>query len=1096
MKDYCLEVCVDSVESAVLAVKGGADRLELCSNLVIGGTTPGVSLFRQVRKACDVPIHVLLRPRYGDFLYTDREFFMLTEDEKMFMEMGADGIVAGCLKKDGSLDGERMEILKNTAGKGCLTLHRAFDLCRDPVQALEDAVSSGVDMILTSGQEETCLKGKKRIGELVRQALGRLEILAGGGVDEEAVLCLLREAGVRQFHMSGKRILESKMLYRRQGVHMGIPGIGEYQLFRADEEKIRRAAKVLSCQALGGGFLSETLKDEARSRFNQVLPFLGMRREEVLHGLSRCTKDEQILMKFLYGTMPLQDGGEYGFDLFLGFVSHALMLRDTMEWCRDIPEELFLHHVLYPRINSEKLEDCRRFFYDRLAGLVKGLSAREAVIAINYWCGEHVVYESTDRRTASPMALFRSGRGRCGEESVFAVTAFRSVGIPARQVYTPRWAHCDDNHAWVEVYVDGGWHFLGACEPEEELDLGWFMHASARALLIHTGIFGGTGKTFGELAGKDGRMVYYNVTSGYARTKFYEIQVVDESLNPVSGASVWIEILNMAEYCPVALLETDGNGKAGLTVGLGDIHVSARKGRYRCEMLCSVKDTDRTVMVLKQLLPDGLDEVWEDSDVEAPADTPDCRPVLAKGQKEKKREWPNRCAKIRKERGNSDEIRRFLSRDGNPDRKALMEGLTKKDYWDSKADVLESHLEYASPFRREWEERGQLEVYEKWILCPRIYLEEITAYRSWITEYFSREERERFQRNPEEIWNMVTEKVRYQPELDDETICASPCATLRLLWGNPISRKILFVAICRTFGIPARLNPVDLEAEYYRKGNFVPVRSRPLEKDPEEKPGQKGTAVLISQEGTVWRYRQNWTIGRLTEGRYKTLDYEGISFTDNRLSLILTPGYYRLITSGRLPGGNQLASEYRFRLKTGEQKEIPMRLRTGNLEEMLVDYRLEDFPVARKNGEEAVMLSSLLDKKDNIFALLSVGEEPTEHVLNEMLEQKEEINRLAGSGSRELGIVFVLQKEEDMENKTLKKVLGQIPLVRTVVGDFDEMAEPLARRIYVDPGQLPLLMAVEPGLRVVYGCSGYHAGSISLIRDLLQTIKENQEIKK
>jgi len=117
MKDYILEVCVDSVESAIAAVRGGAQRLELCANLVIGGTTPGVSQFKQIRKACDIPINVLIRPRYGDFLYTDYEFRMIAEDAQMFRELGADGIVAGFLKPDGNLDVERLKVLKEKVGE-------------------------------------------------------------------------------------------------------------------------------------------------------------------------------------------------------------------------------------------------------------------------------------------------------------------------------------------------------------------------------------------------------------------------------------------------------------------------------------------------------------------------------------------------------------------------------------------------------------------------------------------------------------------------------------------------------------------------------------------------------------------------------------------------------------------------------------------------------------------------------------------------------------------------------------------------------------------------------------------------------------------
>ena len=249
MKDYILEVCVDSVESAIAAVRGGAQRLELCANLVIGGTTPGVSQFKQIRKACDIPINVLIRPRYGDFLYTDYEFQMIAEDAQMFRELGADGIVVGFLKPDGNLDTQRLKELKKKVGTGSMTLHRAFDVCRDPYRSLEEAIEAGADTILTSGQQNTCLEGRKLLGELIRKAEGKIDIMAGSGVNVSTMACLMDEIDARSFHMSGKEIVDSGMIYRKENVSMGIPGIGEYDIFRTQEEEIRGAKKLMEEKA-------------------------------------------------------------------------------------------------------------------------------------------------------------------------------------------------------------------------------------------------------------------------------------------------------------------------------------------------------------------------------------------------------------------------------------------------------------------------------------------------------------------------------------------------------------------------------------------------------------------------------------------------------------------------------------------------------------------------------------------------------------------------------------------------------------------------------------------------------------------------------
>lgn len=245
MQKRLLEVCVDSVESAVNAQRGGADRLEICSNLLIGGTTPGVSQFRQIRRRCDLPLHVLVRPRFGDFLYTDAEFRMIAEDVRMFRELGADGVVVGCLNADGSLDLEKMKALRERADGIHVTLHRAFDMCRDPYEALEQSVDLGIHTILTSGQRNTCVDGREMLGDLIARADSRIEILVGGGVNAQVIERLIGEIHASSFHLSGKQKLDSGMEYRNGQVNMGIPGMCEYDLYRTDENQIRRARQAL-----------------------------------------------------------------------------------------------------------------------------------------------------------------------------------------------------------------------------------------------------------------------------------------------------------------------------------------------------------------------------------------------------------------------------------------------------------------------------------------------------------------------------------------------------------------------------------------------------------------------------------------------------------------------------------------------------------------------------------------------------------------------------------------------------------------------------------------------------------------------------------
>ena len=184
---YLLEVCADSVRSAVEAQAGGADRIELCSGLVIGGLSPSVAMFEQVKKNVDIPVRVLLRPRFGDFCYDGYEFETLKEEVCLFREAGADGVVIGILKPDGRLDTDRMKELvecaksESKSGKRpcAVTFHRAFDVCRSPYEALRQCIELGIDTILTSGQKDSAWNGRELLKELVREAAGEIEILAG-----------------------------------------------------------------------------------------------------------------------------------------------------------------------------------------------------------------------------------------------------------------------------------------------------------------------------------------------------------------------------------------------------------------------------------------------------------------------------------------------------------------------------------------------------------------------------------------------------------------------------------------------------------------------------------------------------------------------------------------------------------------------------------------------------------------------------------------------------------------------------------------------------------------------------------------------------
>lgn len=246
MNKPLIEACVDSYASCMAAAKGGADRLELCANLAIGGTTPSASLFKQVQRDCDVKINVLIRPRFGDFLYTEPEMEEMCEEIKMFRDLGANGVVIGTLTADGALDQEKMRRLMDCAGGIDVTLHRAFDMTRDPMDALEAAIALGCKTILTSGQEKDAAAGKDTLKAVYAQAAGRIDIMAGCGVKKWNIQEIHDHTGIIVFHTTGRKDpLDSGMVYRKSTVFMGLPSLSEYEVWQTDEQEFRECAQIV-----------------------------------------------------------------------------------------------------------------------------------------------------------------------------------------------------------------------------------------------------------------------------------------------------------------------------------------------------------------------------------------------------------------------------------------------------------------------------------------------------------------------------------------------------------------------------------------------------------------------------------------------------------------------------------------------------------------------------------------------------------------------------------------------------------------------------------------------------------------------------------
>ncbi|TAL70803.1 MAG: copper homeostasis protein CutC [Bacteroidetes bacterium] len=247
MINYKLEICVDNVESAVDAQIAGAHRIELCDNLPEGGTTPGFGKIISARDNLSIALNVMIRPRGGDFLYTDLEYDIMRRDIDICGENGVDGVVFGILRSDGTIDIDRTSKLIELAHPMSVTFHRAFDMCSNPVRGLEDIIVSGAARVLTSGQKAKALDGAELIRELITQAGKRIIIMPGSGINDSNITAIAKITGAKEYHLTGRMIIESEMIFKRKGILMGCTdGIPEFSRKVADPEMIRSIINILN----------------------------------------------------------------------------------------------------------------------------------------------------------------------------------------------------------------------------------------------------------------------------------------------------------------------------------------------------------------------------------------------------------------------------------------------------------------------------------------------------------------------------------------------------------------------------------------------------------------------------------------------------------------------------------------------------------------------------------------------------------------------------------------------------------------------------------------------------------------------------------
>lgn len=832
---------------------------------------------------------------------------------------------------------------------------------------------------------------------------------------------------------------------------------------------------------------------------------------------TELTGRQRELLEFLYAYMPLPDLADYPGEFYKANVDLSLLARQEMPWGGSVPDREFRHFVLPVRVNNENLDMSRCYFYEALRDRVRNLSMHDAVLEVNHWCHEHVTYQPSDARTSSPMATLRSAIGRCGEESTFTVAALRSVGIPARQVYTPRWAHTDDNHAWVEAWVDGQWHFLGACEPEAVLDLGWFNAPAARGMLMNTKLFGSYDGPEQQLAAAP-CYTEINVTENYTPVDTLFVEVRDMDGNPVGGARVDYMVYNYNEYYPVATLEADSAGGSWLVAGLGDMLVwGSHQGRFGFEKATPGKDR----RIVLELSKGALTREVADMDVVPPspsANMPSVPEELARingirlAQEDSIRHayeatfpTPSQARGFARRIGaDEDAVERLLTRSrGNhavisaflqstpeallPKAMALLDVISDKDCRDIAAGVLSDHLdtpEVDSP------------LFNKYVLNPRVADEMLTPYKSFFREVVSEARRVVYASNPDVWVDSVASMIAIDDEWNPRRVVMSPESVWRLRKTDSRSRNIFFVAGARAMGIPARIDPVT-DKPQYATAEGIWVDAVFDEASAGQLCASRPSGLLrltFSQTGRIDNpaYYYNFTLSKIENGVPELLNYpEDATWADTfKNGTEVEEGKYMLTTGQRMADGTVLARCRIFDVESGRECVVPLEIRQDTTGVQVIGtFNSENLYHDFASGTDRSVLSAT-GRGYYTLMMIAPNHEPTVHALNDLVLRREELER----SGRPIVLLFA-----DMESagRFDKDRFKGLPSTVVFGADIDgRICRELSENLKISPtGSVPdsrmwpLTVVADTFNRVVFNNNGYSIGLGDRLVDVLHEIK-------
>ena len=786
---------------------------------------------------------------------------------------------------------------------------------------------------------------------------------------------------------------------------------------------------------------------------------------------------EEAYLDFLYQYMPMPDRADYSRDFYRENVEASMKARQEMPWGSSIPEREFKHFVLPVRVNNENLDRSRMEFYKELRPRVKNMSLKDAILEVNHWCHEKVTYRPSDGRTSSPMASVKTAYGRCGEESTFLVAALRAVSIPARQVYTPRWAHTDDNHAWVEAYADGKWYFLGACEPEPVLNLGWFNESASRGMLMHTKVFGHYDGPE-EVMSETPSFTEINVIDNYAPTQAITVTVVDAEGRFVKDATVEFKVYNYAEFYTVAKKQTDQLGRASLTAGKGDMIAWVTKdSRWTMQKVSFAEGRDVTIVLP---LTTQQPNKQQDFDIVPPPADPTLPYVSPEQREENDRRMAEEDA-IRQAyertmpnedwRGNYRTIQQFLTEAPNKQMaEKLLSVISKKDLRDVSLEVLKDN---------QVAEVNTDDIYCRYVMNPRVELEWLTPYKSFFREKMKK------QNTIAKLIKWTKKNIRIDDEHNPQGLRQQPMSVYRDRLTDRLGRDIFFVSVARSLGMPARINEVNGKLQYYAADSreWVDVSFDKKEKDAVAPHGRLQLNYTEAAYNDDPKYYIHFTISKLVNGEPQLMTFPEDATYKNffEKGVDLETGEYMLVVGTRMADGKVLAHTELFDIAEGLTTLLPFTMREEKDGVQVIGSLNAENLYLPTGAAQPQSLLSTTGRGFYILGIIAPNHEPTNHTLRDISAYKEQFEQWGRS------IVLLTESEKDGQRFNYEE-FKSLPSTTCWGSDIDgKIKQELMESLKLKSSSLPIFVVCDSFNRVVYVQQGY---TINIGEHLLKVTKK------